>query len=250
MKKFTLLILLIPIVLFSYDANKEFDRANDLYNSGQYDDAAKIYHTLIDSGYKNAIIYYNLGNAYYRLDKMPQAILYYERAKKLAPMNEDILFNLKLANLKIVDKFEPLPKLFFIEWYDTLLEIGNSDSWSIVFIIFIWLTIITLYLTFWTNFSYLIKKRLFIISIIFFFISILSILLTFRTYYKEKYDKNAIIFSPSVYVKSSPDQNATDLFILHEGTKVQLLDHINDWYEVKVQNGNVGWIQKNNFEEI
>ncbi len=250
MKKLILLFLFFPIFIYSYNANEEFTRANELYNSGQYQDAAKIYETLLDSGYKNPTIYYNLGNAYYRLEKIPLAILNYERARKLSPLNEDINFNLKLANLKIVDKFEPVPKLFFIEWYDTLLEIGNSDSWAIVFIVFIWLTILSLFLTFWTKFHFDIKKRIFILSILFFILSIISIFLTFRTYYKEKYDKHAIIFSPSVYVKSSPDENATDLFILHEGTKVQLLDNINEWYEVKVQNGNVGWIQKSNFEEI
>lgn len=250
MRKLILLILILPISIFAFDGKEIFNKATGLYNAGQFEQASNIYIELLDSGYKNSIIYYNLGNSYYRLNKIPQAILNYERAKLLDPLNDDIEFNLKLANLKIIDKFEPLPKLFFIEWYEELLNLANSDTWAYASIALIWITLLFVFLTFWFSFPFSVKKSLFMTAVITFIIGVFTMFMTFRVSIKEELKNHAVIFVPSVYVKSSPDNNATDLFILHEGTKVQLLESINDWYEVKIQNGNVGWIQKNNFEVI
>lgn len=250
MRKLIILFLLLPISIFAFDGKELFNKATGLYNAGQFEQACKIYNDLLDSGYTQSTIYYNLGNTYYRLNKIPQAILNYERAKLLDPLNDDINFNLKLANLKIVDKFEPLPKLFFIEWYEELLNLANSDTWAYTAIALIWITLLFVFLTFWFSFQFSVKKSLFMTAVITLIIGVFTMFMTFRVSIKEELKNHAVIFVPSVYVKSSPDNNATDLFILHEGTKVQLLESINDWYEVKIQNGNVGWIQKNNFEVI
>ncbi len=250
MKKLILVFILFPIWLFSFDGNKLFNKANGYFNAGQFNQAKEIYTELLDSGYKNATIYYNLGNTYYRLENIPNAVINYERAKLLDPLNEDINFNLKLANLKIIDKFSTLPKLFIIEWYENLLSFANADTWAVVYIISVWLTIILLFLTFWFSFPFNVKKHLFMSSVTAFVFAAICLFFTIKIYYKENAKREAIIFAPSVYIKSSPDNNATDLFILHEGTKIILMDHLNDWYEVKIQNGNVGWIQKNTFEVI
>lgn len=250
MKKLILLtILLIPVFAFSQDYQILFNKANGYYNAGQYSQAAEIYHQLIDSGYTDAYIYFNLGNTYYRMDKMPQAIINYERAKILKPSNEDIEFNLKLANLKIVDKFDAVPKLFFIEWYDTFTKSLNSCSWSMVFLGFIWLTFIIVSSFLWFS-SQEIRKRLFNTAVLTFILAGASLFFAYKIYNYEQSKEFAIIFSPSVYVKSAPDAGATDLFILHEGTKIQILDTINDWIEIKIENGNVGWLPKNNVEII
>lgn len=250
MRKLILLLMMFPLCVFAFDGKESFSKATGLYNAGQFEQARAIYSELLDSGYVNSIIHYNLGNTYYRLNKIPQAILNYERAKLLDPLNDDINFNLKLANLKIVDKFEPLPKLFFIEWYEELLDFANSDTWAYASIILIWVTLLFVFLTFWFSFPFSVKKSLFMTAVLTFIIGVFTMFMTFRVSVKENLKNNAIIFVPSVYIKSSPDNNATDLFILHEGTKLQILESINDWYEVKIQNGNVGWIQKNNFEVI
>ncbi len=250
MRKLIIIFLILPLYIFAFDGKDLFNKATGLYNAGQFEQAREIYTTLIDSGYTNSIIYYNLGNSYYRLNKIPQAILSYERAKILDPLNDDIDFNLKLANLKIIDKFEPLPRLFFIEWYEELLNFANSDTWAYISIALIWITLLFVFLTFYFSFPFNVKKSLFMTAVTTFIIGVFTMFMTFRVSIKENMQNNAIIFVPSVYVKSSPDNNATDLFILHEGTKVIILESINDWYEVKIQNGNVGWIQKSNFEVI
>lgn len=250
MKRLILILLLFPLILYSFDYKKSFEQANNYYNSGQYDRAKLLYHSLLDSGYTNSIVYYNLGNTYYRLNKIPDAIINYERAHLIDPLNEDINFNLKLANLRTVDKFDTLPRLFFIEWYYYFLNIANSDFWAISTIFFFFLTVILLFLTFWFSFSFIYKKRLFIIAIVCLGLMGLSLFWTFSTYFKEHSHKDAIIFEPTVYVKGSPDNNATDLFILHEGTKVEIIENWKDWYEVRIQNGNIGWIPKNSFQKI
>lgn len=250
MRKLIVIFLILPLYLFAYDGKELFNKATGLYNEGRFGEARDIYVSLLDSGFTNSIVYYNLGNSYYRLNKIPLAILNYERAKILDPLNEDIAFNLKLANLKIIDKFEPLPKLFFIEWYEELLTFANSDTWAYVSITLIWITLLFVFLTFYFSFSFSIKKSLLITAVFTFIVGVFTMFMSFRVDVKENLKNNAIIFVPSVYVKSSPDNNATDLFILHEGTKIQILENINDWYEVKIQNGNVGWIQKSDFELI
>lgn len=250
MKRLIIFLMLLPMYIFPFNGSQLFNKATGLYNAGQFDQAKEIYLDLLDSGYTNSIVYYNLGNTYYRLNKIPQSIINFERAKLLDPLNDDIDFNLKLANLKIVDKFEPLPKLFFIEWYEDLLNMANSDTWAYISITFIWITLLFVFLTFWFSFRFSVKKSLFITAVLTFVLGVFTMFMTFRVSYNESSKDKAIIFAPSVYVKSSPDNNATDLFILHEGTKVQIIENINDWFEVKVQNGNVGWIQKSNFELI
>lgn len=250
MRKLIIIFLILPICNFAYDGKEMFNKATGLYNAGQFEQARDIYLSLLDSGYTNSIVYYNLANSYYRLEQIPQAILNYERAKLLDPLSDDIDFNLKLANLKIIDKFEPLPKLFFVEWYEELLSLANSDTWAYISIALIWITLLFVFLTFYFSFSFSVKKSLFMTAVTTFIIGVFTMFMTFRVSVKEDLKNNAIIFVPSVYVKSSPDNNGTDLFILHEGTKVQILENINDWYEVRIQNGNVGWIQKSNFELI
>ncbi len=252
MKKQILLIIfiLLPLYAYSFDGKDLFNKATGLYNAEQYGKAKDIYETLLDSGYVNSVVFYNLGNTYYRLNKIPQAIMNYERAKILDPLNDDINFNLKLANLKIVDKFEPLPKLFFIEWYEDLFNIANSDTWAYISIALIWITLLFVFLTFWFSFPFNVKKSLFMTAVTTFIIGVFTMFMTFRVSVEENKKDKAIILAPSVYVKSSPDNNGTDLFILHEGTKVQILESINNWYEVKVQNGNIGWVQQDSFEII
>jgi tetratricopeptide (TPR) repeat protein len=236
-------LLIVPAALFGFDSNNKFKEANNLYNSGKYKDAAQIYEELLNNGYRESIVYYNLGNAYFRLNKIPHSILNYERARILDPLDDGIVFNLKLANLKIIDKFEPIPKLFFIEWYETFIDYTNSNTWAFLFLIFFCFTFLLL-----SGFALFAKaearKKLFRSTVLVLILSIISMFFAFKTYNSENERLNAIIFNPSVYVKSAPDLGATDLFILHEGSKVKILDRVGNWIEIKIENGNVGWIPK------
>ncbi len=218
-----------------------FEHANQLYIEKNYAAAVNEYQKLIDKGVQSAEVYYNLANAYYRLRQTAEAIYYYEKAKKVKPDDEDIQFNLNVANLRVVDKFPEVPKFFLTEWYEGLVNKTDSDTWALWSVISIWVAMILLiaFLFLWDP---KLKKLFFAGAVLFVFIGIFSLFLTYARVKIETEVREAIVFAPSVYVKSSPEENSTDLFILHEGTKIKIQDKIGEWYEIKLPNGSIGWM--------
>ena len=250
MKKIILSILIFSAyILSAYNPMSEFNKGVDFYTKEEYSKAAVVFDKLIEEGYKTFEVYYNLGNCYYREDKVALAILNYERAKKLEPNNEDVDLNLKLANLKIVDKYDALPKLFIFEWYDAVRNLFNSCLWAKILISFVWiLSLLVAGLMLFSNYTF--RKYAVLGGIISIIAIVISGFMAYQSNKSENSKEYAIVFSPSVYIKSSPDNNSADLFILHEGTKVRILDELSDWCEIRIDNGNVGWLQKKNIVEI
>lgn len=242
------IFLLINNNLFASNINT-FKKANDYFNNGEYELSRQLYESLLDSGYHESEIYYNLANSYFRLNNIPAAILNYERAKRLKPNDDDIDFNLKLANLKIVDKFEPVPKLFIFIWLDYIMNFLYSGVWANIIIISIWVFLASLFVLI-INFAP--KFRLWFLFLLFssLIIAGISSVFAYKAYQNEQSKNKAIIFTPSVYVKSAPDPGSTDLFILHEGTKIHIMDAIDDWIQIKVENGDIGWINNKDIEVI
>jgi len=223
--------------------------ANKAYTDGLYTNALELYKQVLKDGYESADLYYNIGNVYYKMNDFTSAILYYERAKKLSPGNEDIDYNLKVANSKIADKIEPIPELFYRRWYTSLTRQFSADTWATAGIIgFIVSLILAAF--------YVISRMLFVrklgfwLGIILLFLSVFCFLFAYQNYRTVKNQTDAIIFSPTVTIKSSPDDKSIDLFVLHEGTKVQLLDQIGTWFEIKIANGSVGWLPSSSVERI
>lgn len=238
----------IPLHSFQ-DPEAAFNEANLLYLDKKYEEAVSIYEQIIESGYHSAELYYNLGNAYYRSGKIPSAILNYERAALLDPGNEDILFNLDIANMFIRDRIEALPVFFLNRWWKEARNIFSEDGWAV-------LSIVTFILSlgmagiFLVSSSVAIKKLLFIMSLAAFMFSLLSFSLGMgQRNYRKNYNA-AIVFSPVVTVKSSPDINSTDLFIIHEGTKVRIGESIGEWHSVRLPDGNKGWLHDDAVEKI
>lgn len=248
-------LTLICIFLFGLlladntDLNSLFEKGNNFYQKSDYEAAAKTYEEIIKQGYESAELYYNLGNTYYKTGKIPNAILFYERAKKLAPNDEDINFNLKIANLQIIDKINPMPEFFLKRWWNNIADLlpANDWAWLAILILFCLLILIIVSLL---SYNLGLKKITLFLSAVLFIISCLSFLLA-RYQYKHLLNKNkAIIFTPSAYVKSSPNEKSIDLFILHEGTKVEINDVLGEWEKIKLINGNIGWVKSHNLEII
>src|SRR5713101_7431323 len=124
--------------LLAQEASLQFGQANQLYRDGKYEKAAGVYEQIINNGYEGAALYYNLGNAYFKLKNIPSAILSYERARRLDPHDEEILYNLRLANLRVVDKIEPIPQIFFVEWWHSLMNSFSSSGWAVAAIVSLW----------------------------------------------------------------------------------------------------------------
>lgn len=235
--------------LFAFDAEKLITDANAAYNQGLYDSALATYQLVVDEGYESGELYYNMGNAYYKNNDIASAILYYEKARKILPNDENIEYNLSIANSMIVDKIDKVPEMFYKKWWDFFYNFLDADTGAILLLVLFALFVFSL------GYFILAKTRKqrkisFYITLIFFVFTTLSGILTYQKYSSALEHKEAIVYDPSVTVKSSPTQNAVDLFVIHEGTKVQIIDRIDSWTEIKIRNGSVGWLPNSTIKEI
>ncbi len=250
MKKLLFIIFLFGTLAVQADENQLLiDDANKKYNEASYREAADLYEKVLLNGFESSKLYYNLGNAYFKLKDMASAILYYEKANKISPGNEDILFNLKIANNNIVDKIEIVPELFYVRWWNTVTHIFTVDQWGIISLIFIILGL-GMALIFLLSGVVWMKKYSFWLGIVFLFVTISSYSLANERFNSFKKEHEAIVFTPTITVKSSPSDKSIDLFVIHSGTKVQITDHVGDWYEIKIANGSVGWMLAENIKMI
>ena len=233
--------------LSSHAATKA--EADSAYVRGQYQQAIAQYEELLKQG-ACADLYYNLGNAYYRTENIPEAVLNYERALLLSPGDRDIRFNLQIARSKTFDKIVPESEMFFVTWYRSLVSLMSVDGWANTALVALALTIILLLV-------YLFSEKLWLRKAGFFGGVALLVLFVvaniFAWQQKEEllHRKGAIIFAPAVTVKSTPAANGTDLFILHEGTKVDITDgSMKDWKEIRIADGKEGWIESKHIRVI
>lgn len=219
------------------------------YINHEYAEAINIYEELLKGG-TSADIYYNLGNAYFRTDNIAKAIVNYERALLLKPNNADFKANLAIARAKIVDKFEPAAELFFVSWGKWLVNQLNSNQWAIFSMI--------LFVGFLVSLGFLILSKVGHIKRIGLIVAAATIILvpvtSFCAYYQKASYLNrdaAIVIEPSVTVRSTPSESGTSLFVVHEGKRVEIKDNsMSSWKEIKLENGEVGWVPVETIEVI
>ncbi|MBN2173660.1 MAG: tetratricopeptide repeat protein [Bacteroidales bacterium] len=251
MKKLIGIIILFLLIgsTIALPVDTLYFKANAAYSNEMYADAAHLYQQIVDKGYESSDLYYNLGNAYFKTNDIPSAILYYEKAKKLRPNDEDINFNLKIANTKIVDKIEPVPELFLKEWWRSLYNMFSANTWAKIsiggFILFF--VLLAFYLL---SKLMKIRKLAFYSGLVILFFTIFSFTIAYKKYNLVTKQKEAIVFTPTITVKSSPNPNSVDLFVIHEGSKVQIMEKVGDWYEIKIANGSVGWLPGQSIKQI
>lgn len=240
---------LIVFQALSLMGQSNFDTANKLYNQGLYDSSLIVYNNILNSGVHSAELYYNMANASFKNNDIPSAILYYEKAKKLSPNDEDILYNLSICNSMIVDKIEKVPQMFYKQWWNYFYEMFNADSWAIISLVFwiLFLGSIGFYILSRTR---VIKKLSFYSSVVLFIAVLGTTGLASQKYYYIQENKEAIIFTPTITVKSSPTANSVDLFVIHEGTKVLIIDTVNGWNKIKIQDGSIGWLASDSMKLI
>lgn len=222
-------------------AEELFIKANNLYNESSYDSAVATYKTVINKGYSSATLYYNMGNAYYKLRNYPMAILYYEKSLKLDPNNEDTKHNIEIAKAFISDKIENVPEIFIKTWWNKLSNSLSIKSWSIIALCLLFTLLLTTFL-FLTTKTRIIKKSTFFVSIILLAVTICCFSITTKKYRYINSNKEGIVISPTITIKSSPSSTSVDLFVLHEGAKVKILDSTDEWEKIKIANGSVGWL--------
>ena len=245
------MILLIMMMSVSISANAITKaNADNEYIKGNYQQAIKDYEDILKGGKVNADIYYNLGNAYYRMDNITHAVLNYERALQLSPGDNDIRFNLQMARSKTIDKITPESEMFFVTWYRSLVSFTSVDGWVYTSFVCLVASLVLLLLYLFAS-PVALRKIGFYGGIVTIVLFLFSTLFAFQQ--KMQFDNRcgAIVMAPSVTVKSTPQQAGKDIFTVHEGTKVTITDcTMHDWYGVKLADGREGWIQASRIEII
>ncbi|MDR2792024.1 MAG: tetratricopeptide repeat protein [Tannerellaceae bacterium] len=228
---------------------EEIKAAEAAYASGAFERAAEIYESLLQTWGESSHVRYNLGNAYYKTGKIAPAILQYERAVLLDPGDADIRFNLQLAKARGVDRIESIEQFFLVRWFLALQDAGKADAWA--------KGGIGAFLLFMGCLALFVFSRRTGLKKVGFYAGTGLLVVVAVTNIFARNQKNellrrdsAIVFSPTVTVKSSPDASGTDLFVLHEGTKVRVKSSLGDWSEIELSDGNVGWMTSKDFEII
>jgi len=241
-----LLVLCLTSDVFAQSPSQIYTSANALYKNNQFEQAASAYEKILMQGYRTPEVYYNLGNSYFKMHNTGKTILNFERAHKLAPEDEDIAHNLKLAQLKAVDKLIPVPQLGIVTSWNNLLTSQSSKGWGIFGLAFVWVALIV-----FAVYLLIVRKSLVLfLSLTLLLLSFVSLSLALKQSSAEENSDSAILIVENVNVKSAPDANGTDLFTIHEGLKLELCDQVGNWAKVRLADGKVGWIEKNLFEKI
>lgn len=249
MKRYFIAILVILFAVTVFAQSDLIQKANDHYTKEEYNKAIDGYNQILMAGIESPEVYYNLGNAYYKTNQFTLAILNFERAKLLAPDDEDIEFNLAVANQKVVDSIQELPGIFIVRWWNSLINSQTTDSWAVLSIIgfILFLTLVGLYFFARTGD---VKRVSFWAACFFIVLTIFS--WSFAAKQKSRLVNHsfAIVMQPTVTIKSSPSEKGTNLFVIHEGLKVRITDKLGDWVEIRLADGNKGWLLTESIEQI
>ncbi len=219
-----------------------FEKANAAYNNGDFQTAVDGYGEIENLGKESVSLYFNKANAYYKLKNYPMAILYYEKALVLDPSNEDVKNNLQIANLTKVDKIDEVPQPVFVRWWNAAKAWLSSNVWAWTSIAFLTLALAFLFV-FLVSRTVALRKTGFFASLMMFVLFALSVLFAAQSRRDCLVRDDAIIITPSVTMMSAPVRSGEELLVLHEGTKVKIVEHSDDWNKVKLSDGNIGWIK-------
>ncbi len=250
MKKLSLLLIgLIGYIQFAVAAPTKAE-ADEAYQKEKFSEAASLYEEILQTQGESADIYYNLGNAYFKLKNTAKAVLNYERALLLNPGDADIRFNLDMARSKTVDKITPTAEVFIVTWYKSLVNMMSEQSWGYVGIFSFILLLIGVSFYIFGNRLW-IKKTGFIGAVVFLIVTVCSNIFASEQKAELVDRTGAIVMEPTINVKSTPNESGTDLFVLHEGTKVFIEDNsMKGWKEVRLEDGNKGWVKTEAIEII
>ena len=245
MKKEFLLFLTIFFSFFTKAEDNLFKKGTEFYDIGNYEMSIAYFDSLIDAGTVSSEIHYNKGNCYFKLDSLALAIVEYERALNISPKDLDIIYNLKICNDLIIDDINQLPDLFYKKWLSNLFNIFSIYNWQILIIVSLTFLILSLILT-------RIKKN----NTLKVFNTVLTLLISFSVsiYFIGNFIKknklHAIVKENTLNIRSAPSTESPVQFTIHSGTKVIILDSVENWYNISIGDGRTGWAQQTNVIEI
>ncbi len=249
--KHILWLKLLLVVSFANAGNHQelLQQANEAYISENYHQAIEIYEQVRQMQWESSVLYYNLGNAYYQTGQRGRAILNYERALRLNPNDEATRHNLRIVRAELPERYEQLPQLFFLDWRDGFVRLLPVDGWATAIIMLVMALSLCTGLFFVLRVRVL-KKAVFMLGLVLLISLFMSIYAANRQYHFHHIRQEAIVMSPRVTAKSAPGERGIDVFVIYEGVKVVIQSELMDWCEVRLPNGNVGWINRETLEVI
>lgn len=241
--KFLLVVVtfLLSCTTYAQQTDLLFKAGNDHYAQGRFQEAIDAYKRILDQKVESAALYYNLANAHYKLNNVAPTVYYYEKALQLAPGDPDIRNNAAFAENMKIDAIEPLPENTLQEWTNSVISLFTIDGWAKAAVLCVILFIL-FFLGYYFSYTTIKKRAFFISSLVVFIIAIMSVSFAYTAFAKAQQDNPAIVFTPEVEVKSEPNLSSTLAFTLHEGTKVFVLEEVNEWNRIKLIDGKTGWI--------
>ena len=243
------LIVLISSFINAAENDTLFQKANELYNQEQYQEAIDGYLSIINTGKESAELYYNIANAHYKLSNIGPSIFYYEKALELAPNDEDVKNNLTFAKNATIDVIDVIPEGIISRTINGFTNMFSFDLWAWISICCVILFVVLFILYYNARMSS--KKRLFFISswvaLIF---GLFGVFFAFSQYNFINNNQYAIIYAQETTIKSEPNLRSEEVFELHEGTKVKITEEVNDWRKIKLADGKIGWIPASDLEEL
>jgi len=241
MRAITLLLLCCFSVIGFSQNNERFEEANTLYNASKYAEAIDKYESILDSKEHSVELYFNLGNANYKLNNIAPSIYYYEKALQLSPNDKEIENNLAFAKNMTIDAIDKVPEVGFSRITKNIVNTFNADTWSKIAIGGV-LLFVLLFLMYHFSHGTSRKRIAFIVSVLSLLIACFSVAMAFQKDRLNKKDNPAIVFAQESRVKVDPNQTSEEVFRLHEGTKVQVLETFEDWKKIQLSDNSIGWI--------
>lgn len=240
----SLVFILLSFSVFAEEtSDKLYQFANEAYVNGNYEEAISYYTRLSEMGVEAPEMYYNMGNAYFRSNKLGYAVLFYEKALKLDPGYEKAEKNLEYVSMYKEDKLEQVPEFFLKSWKNSLFGLFSLKAWGLISLVLFALLLTGILLYIYSG-SMGIKKAGFFSSFAFVLLFVIAFSATLHSNKNFKHPDQAVILHPSVVVKSSPSTSGTDLFVLHEGTTLKLEEGVGEWIEIRISDGRIGWLEK------
>lgn len=226
-----------------------WDKANTAYINSDYHKAIDVYEQILARGLGSPKLYYNLGNAYFKEERLGKAILNYNRALRLAPGNDDIRYNLSVAEAMTKDNIEDIPEFFLVSWLRAVRHTMGCTSWSILSLVAL-LCMLGLFLLYLLSQRLSLRKAGFYGTLVAFLLFVVTMWFAVAERHEILDDSQAVVMASAAAVKSSPDTSSTDLFVLHEGTTLTITDRLGTWCEVVIADGKKGWLESSKIEVI
>ncbi len=242
-------VLFFALTVFATNPNALFEQGNQLYQQGKYQQAIEKYRQILEQGYESGALYFNLGNAYYKLNQLGAARLNYERAKKFLKNDEALNTNLNLLKLRLVDKIQTPPRFILSVWWEAVLEVFNLSliTWVVAGLFILLLLSFAAFLFHKRRHK---SDRFKSATITLLTLFIIATFILIQKIYQTESERYGVIMNPTVTVYAEPNPGGTEVFVLHEGTRVKIQRQAQDWFEIRLDDGKTGWMQQKFLEII